>query len=89
MTSAAEPIVSIVRRHGAYLLTLYLNSATEYLTTDAFADVAGSKRLARQVAKIMAEEVGFTGPWRWESNPEGSVITLLGEPPTEPIEEED
>lgn len=79
--------VRIARRHGAWFVSA---SETERgrgdNTSDALFDCASSEPAARRVARRIAEELGWTGPFHWRHRPEMGGWELTA---TDDIAEED
>lgn len=87
MTGKERVASRIARRHGAWLI-----SATETTSGWGIAeshnlfDCASSEPAARRVARRIAEELGWTGPFHWHHRPEMGGWELTA---TDDIAEED
>lgn len=65
MNRERTELADVVRRNGAYLISLDLNMTTDDYTSDALYDVASSLVKAKRIALMMVEDFS-TGPYRWE-----------------------
>lgn len=71
-----EIAARFIKRNGAYLIE-HVGSLNHSWTNDNGAnyDCAGSLRVAKRVARDGAAEIGYVGPFRWQT--EGTSTWVL------------
>lgn len=75
-------VATVTHRHGAWLVTLTLNHATEDLTPDDITDAASSLSLAKRLAVRMARGIGCEGAVRWTQTQSGLWWLTMALPDT-------
>lgn len=73
-TSAAR----ISRRHGSWFIHNSESNETDGTTTpDELFDCASSVRVAKRIARKVAVELGWSGPFTWVEDPDSVSLVLL------------